>query len=375
MEERYHQQLLLKNFGFASQRKLQKARVLVIGAGGLGCPALQYLAAAGVGTLGIVDDDVVSLSNLHRQILFRMEDIGKHKTLCAKTTLTALNPDINFPLFTSRLTNRNALEIMKNFDLVVDGTDNFPSRYMINDACVLLKKPLISGAIFQYEGQLAVFNSSDNRGQVNYRDLFPVPPGGNDFLSCNETGVLGVLPGIIGTMQANETIKIITGLSPRLENQLLTYQALSGQTYVIDIVSNSTSSQIPESEAEFMDFDYQLFCSPGTEEVPEIEVTTLKNMLENPEITILDIRTADSIPGIERSRQIQGMPIERLKDHPAFLKGKEFVVVCQAGIQSRNTVRDLMMHYGSGKKFYSLRGGILEWKKYLTNPLQYGTET
>jgi rhodanese-related sulfurtransferase len=176
-------------------------------------------------------------------------------------------------------------------------------------------------------------------------------------------------------MQANETIKIITGLGPRLENQLLTYQALSGQTYVIDIVSNSTSSQIPESEAEFMDFDYQLFCSPGTEEVPEIEVTTLKNMLENPEITILDIRTADSIPGIERSRQIQGMPIERLKDHPAFLKGKEFVVVCQAGIQSRNTVRDLMMHYGSGKKFYSLRGGILEWKKYLTNPLQYGTET
>jgi len=230
--ERYHHQMILKDFGEAGQQKLLQAKVLVIGAGGLGCPALQYLTAAGIGTIGIVDDDVVTLSNLHRQILYSTSDIGFLKAEKAAEKLRQLNPEISIIVYSERLTTQNALSIMKAYDVIIDGTDNFSTRYMINDACVLLQKPLVYGAVSQYEGQVAIFNyKKENLYEgVNYRDLFPYPPKDTEVLNCAEAGVLGILPGIIGTMQANETIKLITGIGKPLINRMLTFNALNNQT-------------------------------------------------------------------------------------------------------------------------------------------------
>ncbi len=199
--------MLLKEIGESGQQKLLQAKVLVVGAGGLGCPVLQYLAAAGVGKLGIVDDDIVSLTNLHRQVLYNTSDIGFAKTERAAAALRSLNPDIEIIPYNLRLTNQNALDIINNYDIVVDGTDNFSSRYMINDACVLLKKPLVYAAISRFEGQVAVFNyiDNDNEKPVNYRDLFPIPPAEDEAMNCAVAGVLGVLTGIIGSMQANRS--------------------------------------------------------------------------------------------------------------------------------------------------------------------------
>ncbi len=376
MEERYQRQIILKDFGFSAQNKLKQAKVLVVGAGGLGCPALQYLAAAGVGTLGIVDDDMVSLDNLHRQILYKMEDIGKAKTFCARLALNALNPDINIHPYTSRLTNQNALEIISEYDVVVDGTDNFPSRYLINDACVITNKPIVYGAISQYEGHLAVFNWSGTAEiPVNYRDLFPHPPGEKEVLNCEEMGVLGVLPGIIGTMQANEVIKIITGVGKPLANQLLTYQAHSCQSYVIQLFHTEDDSQALKTERQFKDFNYSLFCYPGTGEVPEIDTRQLKHMLDHQPVTILDIRKSGKIMGVEKSKYIYQIPFEQITSNHIPIKGKEVVVICQAGISSRKAVKDLMAQYGSRKKFYSLRGGLMEWNKFMANSLHHGKKT
>ncbi|HET7361891.1 MAG TPA: HesA/MoeB/ThiF family protein, partial [Salinimicrobium sp.] len=201
---RFERQKILPEFGSEGQQKLSTAKVLVIGAGGLGCPALLYLAAAGVGTIGIADGDSISESNLNRQTLFGHNDIGKAKAETAAGILQEKYPDINFQVIPHFLTSENALEVLENYDLVLDGSDNFGTRYMINDACVLLGIPLIMGAIYQYEGQLSVFNYGEN--PVSYRDIYPVPPKANEIPNCSETGVLGVLPGIIGNLQAAETI-------------------------------------------------------------------------------------------------------------------------------------------------------------------------
>jgi adenylyltransferase/sulfurtransferase len=269
------------------------------------------------------------------------------------------------------------MEIIPAYDVIIDGTDNFMSRYIINDACVLSGKPLVYGAISQYEGQLAVFNFGDQQNKpVNYRDLFPLPPGEYQVLSCEEIGVLGVLPGIIGSMQANETIKILTGLGKPLVNQLLTYDALTSQSYSIEIFPNEEASvQLPKSENYFREFDYRLFCFPETDNVPEISVVQLKNMLENGDVTILDIRKNGQIRGIEKSENFHRIPFEQLKEKYTAIKGKEVVVICQAGINSRKAVMELQDLFGSHKMFHSLRGGVIEWNRYLKNHPYDGKKT
>jgi len=203
--ERYNRQLILKEFGEPAQQKLLQAKVLVVGAGGLGCACLQYLAAAGLGSIGIIDNDKVALHNLHRQVLYTVNDIGLPKAEQAARSLRQLNPDIDIRAFNERLTVHNAIGLFREYDIIIDGTDNFSSRYMINDACVLTGKPLIYGAVSKFEGQAAIFNCSISPQERpgNYRDLFPQPPAPNEIDNCAEAGVLGVLPGIIGTMQAN----------------------------------------------------------------------------------------------------------------------------------------------------------------------------
>jgi molybdopterin/thiamine biosynthesis adenylyltransferase len=235
---RYFRQLTLKGFGAAAQEKLLSSKVLVIGAGGLGCPALQYLAAAGTGTLGIVDFDKVSLTNLHRQILYSDNDIGALKAEKAKNYLQNLNPEITLISYTDKITHDNANQIIDEYDLVIDATDNIESRYIINDACVFLKKPFILGAIHEYQGQVAILNYADKEinKTVNYRDVFPNLSSGTELPNCEANGALGVLCGIIGTMQANEAIKLIAGIGTPLINKLLTYDSLTNETYIVDLL-------------------------------------------------------------------------------------------------------------------------------------------
>lgn len=219
---RYNRQMMLPEIGDSGQGKLKKARVLVIGAGGLGCPILQYMATAGVGTIGIVDFDIIELHNLHRQILYTEEHVGQSKAVTAKSVLKTLNPLIDIIAFEEKLTVENAAQIIMNFDVVVDGCDNFATRYLVNDTCVMLGKSLVYGSILKFEGQVAVFN---HNGSKNLRDLFAEAPNPKDVPNCNLNGVLGTLPGIIGTMMAHETMKLIMDL-PTLENELVLFNSL-----------------------------------------------------------------------------------------------------------------------------------------------------
>ena len=219
---RYNRQVILPEIGDEGQEKLKKAKVLVIGAGGLGCPILQYTATAGVGTIGIVDFDKIEIHNLHRQILYTEDQIGLPKALTAKETVKKLNPLITVQAFEEKLTIENAFRIITDFDIVVDGSDNFSTRYLVNDTCVTLGKSLVYGSILGFEGQLAVFN---HQGSKNLRDLFPEPPNPKDVPNCSVNGVLGTLPAMIGTMMAHETLKLIIGL-PSLKNELVLYKTL-----------------------------------------------------------------------------------------------------------------------------------------------------
>jgi molybdopterin/thiamine biosynthesis adenylyltransferase len=219
---RYNRQMMLPEIGDIGQQKLKNAKVLVIGAGGLGCPILQYIATAGVGTIGIVDFDIIELHNLHRQILYTENQVGLSKAITAKIVLEALNPLINVIAFDKKLTLENAEKIILDFDIIVDGSDNFTTRYLVNDTCVKAGKPLIYGSILNFEGQMAVFN---HQGSKNLRDIFPEAPDPKDVPNCNFNGVLGTLPGIIGTMMGHETLKWITNL-PTLKNELIIFNTL-----------------------------------------------------------------------------------------------------------------------------------------------------
>lgn len=354
--ERYSRQLLLKQFGEAGQQKLLQAKVLVIGAGGLGCPALQYLAAAGVGTIGIVDDDIVALSNLHRQVLYAVADIGLPKTERAALVLQQLNPEIIIFTYNERLTTQNALDIIAGFDIIVDGTDNFSTRYMINDACVLLGKSLVYGAVSQFEGQVAVFNHDEPGGKqsVNYRDLFPQPVGDGEVLNCAEAGVLGVLPGIIGTMQANEVIKLITGIGEPLINRLLTYNALNNQVYELELqVRKETASLIPVNADVFKATDYNPLCSSA-----EIDLDKFDQAVEVNSATIIDVREPGEYPLVTEFSHIQ-IPLSQIKEKASAIPGGTIILFCQSGKRSLQAVQYLS---GLAKNVYSLKGGILQWK-------------
>lgn len=219
---RYTKPILLPEVGQSGQLKLKQAKVLVVGAGGLGCPILQYLATSGVGKIGLVDFDHVALHNLHRQILYTENDIGYSKVVCAKTTLERLNPHVDYVIFDQKLTHENVLPLLMEFDVIVDGSDNFATRYLVNDSCVALSKPLVYGSILHFEAQMAVFN---HKGSKNLRDIFPMPPNPEDVPNCSLNGVLGTLPGIIGTMMAQEVLKLIMEL-PVLKNELLLFSTL-----------------------------------------------------------------------------------------------------------------------------------------------------
>ena len=363
--ERYHRQIILPEFGEQGQQKLLKAKVLVIGAGGLGCPALQYLTAAGVGTIGIVDDDVVALNNLHRQVLYSVNDIGLSKAERAKQILQQLNPEIKIISYNERLTTQNALTNIEEYEIIIDGSDNFSTRYMINDACVLLNKPLVYGAISQFEGQVSVFNPQSLNGShvaVNYRDLFPDPPKDGEVLNCAEAGVLGVLPGIVGTMMANETIKLITGIGESLINRLLTYNALTNQVYVLNLSSRKeTRSLIPKDESAFLKMDYEWLCASPVQQA-EIDSAIFNNMMTKGNVDIVDVREPYEMPVVNEFTHIK-IPLGQLADHTSLINSDTVIAFCQSGRRSLQAAKILSGIFGDAKTIYSLRGGIVQWKK------------
>ena len=268
---RYSRQIILPYVGGKGQRKLLASKVLLIGAGGLGSPAGLYLAAAGVGTLGLVDFDVVDLSNLHRQILHHTDDVGRAKTESAAETIRALNPDVRVILHQEQLTSENGLEMFSQYDVIVDGSDNFPTKYLANDACVLLGKPLVLGAVFQFDGQVSVFLPGEG---PCYRCLFPTPPPPGAVPSCQEAGVFGAVPGVIGCIQATETIKLLLGLGKTLAGRFLVFDALSIKFLEVQMKRNPRCPVCGENPTVTELIDYELFCelgaTPESQEVSQV---------------------------------------------------------------------------------------------------------
>ncbi len=359
---RYSRQIRLDEIGVEGQEKLQGAKVLVIGAGGLGCPVLQYLSAAGVGTIGVVDFDVVSATNLHRQVLFSQADVGKEKVACAIDVLSKQNPFVKFVPHTKGINNNNALEIIKDYDLVIDGTDNFSTRYLVNDACVLLNKTLVYGSISKFEGQVSLFNaptSNDERGP-NYRCLFPEPPSPESAPNCSEVGVLGILPGIIGCLQANEAIKYITGAGQNLIGKLFVFNALNMSSYNITF-GKAEEFAGPENFDELEDFDYDYFCSANQESDKEVTTQELKSLMENNRdtISVIDIREEGELPTTEGLSD-QQMPFSTFVDNKHKLpENKQLILVCNSGNRSLNAIE--AFNNEGFDDVVSLKGGIEDW--------------
>lgn len=361
---RYSRHLIMPEVGMDGQLKLKQAKVLCIGTGGLGAPLGFYLAAAGVGRIGLVDFDSVDLTNLQRQILFGTDDIGRPKIEAATDRLRNLNPDIQIDRFETRLTSENALDILKNYDIVVDGTDNFPTRYLVNDACVILGKPNVYGSIFRFEGQITIFGAL---GGPCYRCLYPEPPPPGLVPSCAEGGVLGVLPGIVGAIQAAETLKLIIGKGEPLIGRLLLFDALAMRFRELKLRKNPECPACGEHPTITKLIDYAEFCGVRGEEeasatqtaVPEIAPRELKSRLDRgDDLFILDVREPHEyqicnlgghlIPLGELSRRVNELDSSR-----------EIVAHCRSGKRSAEAVE--FLRSAGFRKVLNLKGGILAW--------------
>jgi adenylyltransferase/sulfurtransferase len=361
---RYNRHIIIPEFGLESQKKLKAAKVLVVGSGGLGSPVLLYLAAAGIGTLGIIDFDVVDDSNLQRQILFGVESVGIPKVEAAKQRLLALNPHINIRLYNEQLTSKNALDIIKDYDVVADGTDNFPTRYLVNDACLLSGKPNVYASIFQFEGQVSVFNYKNGNGEAgpNYRDLYPTPPPPGLVPSCAEGGVLGVLPGIIGSMQASEVIKVITGVGETLSGRFFIFDALNFETRTFKIskrADNPISGKNPTIKELI---DYEQFCGMKAVEKPikEISVKDLYDwQVRGEKFQLIDVREPHEYDIVNLGGEL--IPLATVSENADKIdKDKKVVLHCKMGGRSAKAIRELEEKYGF-ENLYNLKGGILAY--------------
>jgi molybdopterin/thiamine biosynthesis adenylyltransferase/rhodanese-related sulfurtransferase len=344
--KRYNRQLILPEFGLHGQGKLKAAKVLMIGAGGLGCPVLQYLAAAGVGTIGIVDDDIVDISNLHRQILYGTADVGKPKVLVAQQKLEQLNPFISIDTYQERLSAENAAKLISDYDLVIDGSDNFTTRYLVNDTCVNLGKTLVFGSIFKFEGHVAVFNYQNG---PNYRDVFPDTPPDEEVSNCDEIGVIGVLPGMIGAYMANEAVKIICEMGEVISGKLLTINAFNNNTSLFKVAKRkSTTLIVPAVKSN----------KPVAVIEHEISMEVLNQWIKQipNEIYLVDVREdyeyedfnigGVNIPLYELKEQINMLPAD-----------KKLIFCCQTGQRSKMAIQLLKSAYKG--EMYNVKGGIL----------------
>ncbi|HAL56973.1 MAG TPA: molybdenum cofactor biosynthesis protein MoeB [Bacteroidetes bacterium] len=361
--KRYGRHLIMPEVGLGGQQKLKAARILVIGIGGLGSPVTMYLAAAGVGTIGIVDDDVIDTSNLHRQIIYSTRDAGEAKLPIAAQRIAAINPLVHIRRYETRLTSANALEILKDYDVVVDGTDNFPTRYLVNDACVLLGIPNVYGSIFRFEGRSSVF--VPKQGPC-YRCMCPEPPAAGMVPNCAESGVFGVLPGIIGTIQANEALKLVLGIGDLLVGRLLLFDALSMKFTEIRLRRNPACPICGDTPTIDQLIDYEEFCKLGTRShpqeetlVPSLSVHQLKEKLDHGEdLFLLDVREQHEYELVNLKGYL--LPVREIKTRFHELDpSKEIIVYCHVGGRSAHAVR-LLQERGF-RKVYNLSGGIDAW--------------
>jgi sulfur-carrier protein adenylyltransferase/sulfurtransferase len=358
---RYSRHLILPDVGLEGQRRLKGARVLLIGAGGLGSPAALYLAAAGVGTLGLVDFDVVDVTNLQRQILHGTADVGRPKLASAVDRIFDVNPHVHVEAFETQFTSKNALEILKDFDIVVDGTDNFQTRYLTNDASVLLGKPNVYGSIYRFEGQVSVFATDDG---PCYRCLFPEPPPPGLVPSCAEGGVLGVLPGLVGTLQATEALKLILGIGEPLIGRLLLVDALGATFRTVHLRRDPNCPACGTHEIREL-IDYDQFCGVSTvpspsDTIPEITPAELAaKRARGEDFDLIDVREPYElrIASIPDARLIPlGSLIEAL---PTLDSAREIVVMCRSGQRSGKAVKQLQA--AGFRRVWNLAGGILRW--------------
>ncbi|MGH9700175.1 MAG: molybdopterin-synthase adenylyltransferase MoeB, partial [Candidatus Acidiferrales bacterium] len=360
---RYSRHLIMPEVGMEGQLKFKQAKVLCVGTGGLGAPLGLYLAAAGVGRVGLIDFDIVDFTNLQRQVLFGTGDVGKPKIAAAAARLRDLNPEIQIDTFETHLTSENALEIFKDYDLIVDGTDNFPTRYLVNDACVLLGKPNVYGSIFRFEGQITIFGFP---GGPCYRCLYPEPPPPGLVPSCAEGGVLGVLPGIVGTIQAAETLKLILGKGESLVGRLLLFDALGMRFRELKLRKNPECPVCGSHRTITKLIDYEQFCGIRGEEAPAVETSVpditpreLKTRLDRgDDLYILDVRE----PHEYQICNIGGhlLPLGELSRRAAELdSSREIVAHCRSGKRSAEAVE--FLRKAGFRKLWNLKGGILAW--------------
>jgi sulfur-carrier protein adenylyltransferase/sulfurtransferase len=366
---RYARHITLPEIGWTGQRRLKEARVAIVGAGGLGSPVSLYLAAAGVGTLGIIDFDVVDTSNLQRQVIYGTSDVGDRKVAAARRRLVDVNPHITVNAHEARLTSQNALDVLADYDVVVDGTDNFPTRYLVNDACVLLGKPYVYGSILRFEGQVSVF---DARSGPCYRCLFREPPPPGLVPSCAEGGVLGVLPGIIGSLQALEAIKLITGAGDPLVGRLVLFDALSFRWRELKLRRNNDCAVCGSSPTVTHLIDYDEFCAPGAtmdtsqpqqpQPVPQVTPAELKERLDRGErITLIDVREPFEWEISNLSAYgAKLIPLDQVVERRGEIDADgEVVVYCRSGSRSAGAIRQLRGH--GLDNLSNLKGGINAW--------------
>mgnify|MGYP006281308727 CR=1 FL=1 len=370
---RYSRHMAMPEFGIEGQQKLKNSRVLVIGCGGLGAPLLHYLAAAGVGTIGILDFDEVEDSNLQRQVLFGTDDIGQPKVEVAKEKLLKLNPHIEIQTHHTQLTSENALETLKNYDVIADGTDNFPTRYLVNDACVMLNKVNVYGSIFRFEGQVSVFNYIDENGNAgpNYRDLFPTPPPPGMVPSCAEGGVLGVLPGIVGSLQVNEIIKVLTGVGEPLSGKLVRFDALKFEFRTFNVKKDKNNPVNGENPTIHELIDYEAFCGLNGQqsqngEVKEVSVSEYKDMVDrNEDHQLIDVREEYEYYITNIGGKL--IPLDRIREFANEIDpDRKTVVHCRSGGRSRKAILKLQEEHGFNN-LYNLKGGILAWADNIDN--------
>ncbi len=361
---RYNRHIIIPDFGLEAQQKLKAAKVLVVGSGGLGSPVLLYLAAAGIGTIGIIDFDVVDDSNLQRQVLFGVEEIGKPKVEAAKRRLEALNPHIELVLYNTQLTSANALDIIKDYDIVADGTDNFPTRYLVNDASVLLDKPNVYASIFQFEGQVSVFNYRNAKGELgpNYRDLYPTPPPPGLVPSCAEGGVLGVLPGIIGSLQALEVIKVVTGVGEPLSGRFYIFDALNFESRTFNISRRADNPINGDNPTIRQLIDYEQFCGMKAVERPVKEITPKELydwQVKGEPFQLIDVREPHEFEIVNIGAEL--IPLATVADNAGRIsKDINVVVHCKMGGRSAKAIRELEEKFGF-RNLYNLKGGILAY--------------
>lgn len=380
--QRHARHLVLPQVGLEGQKKLAEAKVFVVGAGGLGSPVLLYLAAAGIGTIGIIDDDRVDISNLQRQVLHRTEDVGRLKVESAKEQLLALDPNLTIVEHEERLNPENVIDLFTGWDIVVDGTDNIPTRYLIDDACHLLSIPWVYGSIHRFEGQVSFFSTKENR---RYRDLFPEAPPASTLQNCAEAGVFGVLPGVIGSIQATEVIKYIVGMESSLIGRLLLYDAESMTMQSLRFDALDTASDIRDLSTVQRLFDDPTYCIPQLQQVEKHEVSaeTMMQSITVPELKskqqggwnpfIIDVRSDQELEQVRLStfdlHVIHDVANTASDDIP---QDRDVVVICRSGMRSQMAIMLLHQSGIDSTRLFNLTGGIMAWAQIAPEDIVHG---